>query len=249
MTPTPKRFSRRLENDSYATLAQRPLYSLIFILPALLFFQIGASVYGSRLLAPRDLGKLLGLFGATAPYIPPLFILLVLLIQHAMHRHPWTLKPKVLLGMLGESLVYVVPLYGVSFLSRKLMGTLQSAPAVADPESRLQDFLHAVGAGIYEEFLFRLVLISLVALVFVDLLEQKRKIVLPVAVVVSALLFSLYHHSGEQLMDPASLPWDQVVYRTLAGLWLGVVFAYRGFGIAVGAHALFNVSQVLWRMM
>ena len=102
----------------------------------------------------------------------------------------------------------------------------------------------AVGAGIYEEFLFRLWLICLSLLVFVDLLKLRREAVASVAVVLGGALFSLYHFSGEQMAWEV-FPWGLFVFRAMAGWYLGALFCLRGFGITVGAHALFNVFVVL----
>ncbi len=47
----------------YAELTHRPMNCLAFILPGLVFFQIGTAWYGTELLAPMHLNRLLGLFG------------------------------------------------------------------------------------------------------------------------------------------------------------------------------------------
>jgi membrane protease YdiL (CAAX protease family) len=55
---------------------------------------------------------------------------------------------------------------------------------------------------------------------------------------VSALLFSTAHHIG-----PVGEPFHGYVFvfRTLAGVFFAVVYQYRGFGIAVGAHAFYDI--------
>ena len=68
------------QRETYRWQTHRPLNCLAFILPMLLVFQLAAALYGTSLLAPRDLGRLLKHFGATAAYLPPLFIVLVLVL-------------------------------------------------------------------------------------------------------------------------------------------------------------------------
>jgi len=109
-----RRSSRRHEGYTWQT--HRPLNCLVFILPMLLFFQIGTAYYGTTLLAPRHLGKILKYFGATAAYLPALLIVAVLLIQHVLSREKWTAEPKALAGMFGESVLWTTPLIAMSYL-------------------------------------------------------------------------------------------------------------------------------------
>ncbi len=119
----------------------------------------------------------------------------------------------------------------------KSLGVRFATAEVAIPTGVLSQIITYVGAGIYEEVLFRLFLITgLVALLkycFVPALAA-----MPLAVVGSALLFAGAHHFGEfgEPMDPY-----RFLYRTTAGLYFALLFWWRGFGIAVGAHAVYDV--------
>src|SRR5262249_48259180 len=94
-----------------------------------------------------------------------------------------------------------------------------------------------VGAGIYEEAIFRLGL-------FTALYWVLKKIspfpLFPfvLAAAVSALLFAAAHHAG-----PHGEKFDGYVFlfRALAGVYFAFVYQLRGFGIAVGAHAGYDV--------
>jgi membrane protease YdiL (CAAX protease family) len=63
-----------------------------------------------------------------------------------------------------------------------------------------------------------------------------------VAIVLSAVVFSLFHHLGAGA-PPFSRP--QFVFRVFAGVVLGVLFAVRGFGVCVYAHAMYDVHYYL----
>jgi membrane protease YdiL (CAAX protease family) len=54
----------------------------------------------------------------------------------------------------------------------------------------------------------------------------------------SALLFSAAHHVG-----PYGQPYSNYlfVFRLIAGLYFAGLFQARGFGVAVGAHACYNL--------
>lgn len=101
------------------------------------------------------------------------------------------------------------------------------------------DLVGSLGAGIFEELVFRLGLMS--ALVWIGV-RAIRAWSLPVwivgvfAVVVSALVFSWFHHlCGE--------PFERTrfLFRTMAGLLLGLLMWGRGYGVCVYTHTVYNV--------
>lgn len=238
--PSANQAEKPIRSDAYRLQTLRPLNCMVFILPMLLIFQLGAAIYGTNLLAPRDLHKLLKYFGASAVYLPGLFVVIVLLAQHLLHKDPWELHPRVFAGMFGESIIWMIPLVVMAQLSQRLVPHQAMA---ADPSIQdwLQKVMLAFGAGVYEEFLFRLVFISIVMLIFVDLMMIKQKDIVAVAgVIFGAVAFSLYHFSAAQ-MHWAGFPWGNFIFRWLAGVYLGGLYVFRGYGIAVGAHAFYNI--------
>ena len=97
----------------------------------------------------------------------------------------------------------------------------------------------SMGAGIFEELVFRLGLMSLIAWLG---MRAVRAWSLPVwlaglfAVLVSALVFSWFHHvCGE--------PFERgvFVFRTMAGVLLGVLMWARGYGVCVYTHTFYNI--------
>jgi len=231
--------------ETYYDQTQRPLNCLWFVLPIILTYHLGALWCGTGLLAPRDIAKLLQYFGARAWwYLPGSAVIVVLLLQHwFQHRRcPW--RPRVLLGMFVESLVGVLPLIVIDHLTGMVMSQLAAGD---NGQGVFRHVLIALGAGLYEEFVFRLVFISVVLLVLVDVLGLKQRITAPVAVVLSATLFSLYHFRSGRL-DWGSFPWSLFIFRTVAGCYLGGLYVLRGFGIAVGAHIFWNLYTMLWRL-
>ena len=104
-----------------------------------------------------------------------------------------------------------------------------------------------IGAGIYEELIFRLVLICLLMLLFQDIFKLDHKNSIILSVLISAALFSAHHHidflSGRlNPADPFNL--TRFVFRTLAGVYFAVLFAIPGFGITAGTHAFYNIITV-----
>jgi membrane protease YdiL (CAAX protease family) len=99
---------------------------------------------------------------------------------------------------------------------------------------RLVAFL---GAGIYEEVLFRLMLLPccVAALTRVGVPRAKS---LVAAVIVTSLVFALAHYIG-----PHGDRWQSFsfLFRAVAGSFFATLFVYRGFGIAAGAHAGYDI--------
>jgi hypothetical protein len=98
----------------------------------------------------------------------------------------------------------------------------------------------ALGAGIYEELLFRLILISLFLLIFEKLIGGKKSVHTVIAVFLSAVLFSGFHYLGGR----EAMTMDSFAYRFYAGVILGVLFIGRGIGVASYTHAIYNLLLI-----
>ena len=111
------------------------------------------------------------------------------------------------------------------------------ARLIGHAEALAPELIAAAGAGVYEEAVFRLILLGGMILILTRYFGADPRWVVPVAIVVSAVLFSYAHHGigGE--------PWDRRIFliRTAMGLFLGGIYWARGIGIAVYSHALYNV--------
>jgi membrane protease YdiL (CAAX protease family) len=109
-------------------------------------------------------------------------------------------------------------------------------PLAALPELPRR-ILGGIGAGIYEEFLFRFLLLGGMLLVLHRGLGANPVWSVPLAIVASAAAFSYAHHVIGR--EPYSVP--VFLYRGLMGVILGTAFTMRGLGIVVYAHALYNL--------
>jgi hypothetical protein len=108
----------------------------------------------------------------------------------------------------------------------------------------LVDIVTGIGAGIYEELVFRLILICLLMLLFQDLLGMPRMRSVIFSVLISAALFSAHHHiffvNGSFGVGEVFTV-AKFIFRTLAGVYFAILFAIRGFGITAGTHAFYNI--------
>jgi len=137
--------------------------------------------------------------------------------------------------LLVESAIYGVTLGPLVNLMRSgVMPKLSLAPQ----QDLVTDLLLSVGAGVYEEVFFRLLLMSVSYVVLVRWLGVPRLSALAGALAISAIAFSAFHYLGPY-GDPFEL--TSFVFRALAGAVLGMLFATRGLAVAVYAHAFYDV--------
>ena len=150
-------------------------------------------------------------------------------------------------GTLGimflESLVLAL-LFGVivGTATAQLVGPLRAMAAGGGldggPVARLT---LSLGAGLYEELLFCVVIVALLSqgLKLLGLAKVPAGIL---AVLVGALLFSAFHYIGP-LGEPLQL--ESFVFRALAGVAFSALYLTRGFGITAWTHALYDVAVLL----
>jgi hypothetical protein len=96
----------------------------------------------------------------------------------------------------------------------------------------------SLGAGIYEEILFRVMLVGALAVAAQRVLGWRRAPAGIAAALIGALIFSAFHYVG-----PYGDPWQlhSFAFRFVAGLGFSALYLLRGFGITAWTHALYDV--------
>ena len=113
------------------------------------------------------------------------------------------------------------------------------------PGMRLGDvFVMSLGAGVWEEAVFRLGIMTGVVMLLERLLGLGRWLAVTIALLVSSALFSAMHHIPPY-GDPLQL--GVFTFRVLAGCFFGLIYWTRGFAIAVYTHAIYDVYVLLLR--
>lgn len=234
----------------YFTESRAPRYSLLFALPLLLAYE-GLAWF---LTDPAEGG----LRNGADVIIKSLFLALggqrgllafevliaglgIWLVMRDWHRNRGPLRPAVFGGMLLESAVLAV-LVGmvVGRATNSLLQMLAVGQAAAlDLPNQL---MISLGAGIYEELLFRVVLVGALAVAGTRLMGWSPRTAGVVAALTGALIFSAFHYIGAY-GDPLELP--SFLFRFLAGLVFSGIYLLRGFGIAAWSHALYDVFIAL----
>lgn len=123
-----------------------------------------------------------------------------------------------------------------------------AAGSAAASHSLMANIVTGVGAGIYEELVFRLILICLLMMFFQDLIGLSHSNAIVSSVLISAALFSAHHHIivlDGQVGRSAAFNWAEFGFRTMAGVYFAGLFALRGFGITAGTHAFYDIIATL----
>ena len=222
--------------DDYWSLSRTPLTSLVFTLPLVLAYEGGVLWLGRG--SPRNgadvwLRQFLDVIGFGSYFLLPVLTLLGLLAWHHIEHDRWRFSPLVLAGMAFESFVWAGMLVGIARLQHRLWPL-----GIADGVSGiLARFVGYCGAGLYEEVLFRLILLPIVIWVF-ERAGLSTAAAALWSVILTSLLFSTAHYVGP-LGDTFEL--YSFTFRTLAGIFFATLFVTRGFGIAAGAHAAYDM--------
>jgi membrane protease YdiL (CAAX protease family) len=235
----------------YWSQSQRPLAGLFFAGPLLLIYETGVILLGPS--APRngidtllrEQLKVLGFRPQLDYFLLPVLTVGILLGRHYISRQPWRVSRTVLVGMGGESLMLAIALWLSWGLYRFFLhaiahsvGLNVSARNVAGWLGTLNSYF---GAGIYEELFFRMILLNLVVAMLAWLRAGRRASLIG-GVVLSSVLFSAAHYVGAYGDE---FRWLTFCFRFLAGAFFALLYLYRGFGIAAGTHALYDVLVFL----
>lgn len=226
--------------------SQQPLASLVFLLPLLALYEVGAIIYttdpetGVRvsILARSFMLQFLEWFGVVGDYLPGLAVIVVLLCWHIAVRDRWRFEPKLYAAMYVESVALAIPLLMFGLLIGPRQPAAAFSAAAPDPSalSWQAGVVFSIGAGVYEELVFRLAAIALLHMAFVDVLGVGEKRGALLSVVCSAVLFAAYHFSAG---DPFT--WPKFVFFFAAGMYFAIIFVMRGFGIVVATHAFYDI--------
>lgn len=230
----------------YARESARPLVSLVFVAPLLIIYELGILLLGPHALrngADTWLRNFLESLGFGQYFLLPLLTCAILLAWHHTRHEPWSLKSGVLPTMVLESLLFAGLLFAVAHVQRALWtpvpGSIVCATGNGISAGIVARLIGYCGAGIYEELLFRLMLLSATAggLKWSGLSWRSSWIW---GIVMTSLIFSAAHY---ELFTTGGYAFDlrSFIFRFLAGSFFATLFVLRSFGIAVGTHALYDI--------
>ncbi len=195
--------------------------------------------------------------GVTGYYLPGLVVVAVLFSWHTVRQDPWKPEPKLYALMWVEATLLALVLFVFAMAlfrgaahpqsgTTEAMQSVQSVTSlsVADgPHDWKAQLILPIGAGIYEELVFRLIAIAVLHLLLVDVLALPDQYGAVGAVGLSAVAFAMYHFNAGNPFE-----WGKFAFYTAAGLYFAAVYVLRGFGIVAAVHAMYDIMVVLAKM-
>lgn len=230
---------------SYQQHTRDPLFGIVVIIPLALYYEIAMFLLhrgmesGIRNAADvmfKRLFESIGFDGPLAGILLFLCLFVITAVLKGAHRSKtgirirWKYYP----FMLAESTLYAGLLFALMAVSMNLL----QAPALAMSPF---DIAYSLGAGVYEELLFRAILLQGL-LLLAEKLPGNSGIWKAGMLLLTALLFSGAHYFGAA---GDTFTWLSFTARTLGGLVLGLVYMLRGLGPAVYTHAIYDIFTLI----
>ena len=240
--------------DKYWELSRSPRYSLLFAVPLLFVYELLVLALshgtGGGVRNGADVLLQQAVYAIAGRYEPIVFGILVLgigawLVVRDSRAHRGPIRRGIFLGMLAEAIVLAAA-FGtvVGFITANLLhltGYLAIPGGGGSPiqhSSLATRVMLSLGAGIYEELLFRVIIAGTLDAIAQRVLGWGRWVSGIFAVIISATVFSAAHYIGPY-GDPLQL--QSFVYRLIGGMVFSALYLTRGFGITAWTHALYDL--------
>lgn len=239
--------------SGYYAVSRSHRYSILFALPLLIGYEALAALLaqpGKPELRNGADAILRGLFVLVAgQYGSTIFMAAVVLIGlglviRDMKRNGGGLRPGIFAGMLVEAVV-LAAVFGfvIGLTTAKLLGSLHALSlGPIERTSWTTRLMLSLGAGLYEELFFRVLLVGGLAAGARIVLGLGRRGAGILAAVVGAFVFSAFHYIGPY---GDQLQLQSFVFRFLSGLAFSGLYLLRGFGITAWTHALYDAFLLL----
>ena len=227
----------------YLVESRRPLTSLAFLAVPLLVYELGVLTLGPSAVQNGVDAWLRGWLqhlGFGQYFLLPVLTVSGLLAWHHTTGDPWRVSWGVAWGMLVECTLLAAVLLVIAQLQFSLLDRMIAPAAIEgmispDVKQSLGELIGFLGAGIYEEVLFRLILLAICS-AMIGMIGATERWKTIGAVAVTSVAFSAAH-----LLGGESFQLYAFLFRIVAGVFFAVLFLRRGFGIAAGAHAGYDI--------
>lgn len=237
--------------NRYLQFSSSAYYGVVAAIPMLIAYDLLLRIGGVpgvgevRNLGDVWLREILKSLDIRQSHATMVMLFLLLLSIPVVRRHGLRLHRNYLLLMGVEALAYGL-LLGVlqqayTAISFFMVDRLSTAAAMPLSAGVTQNIALSIGAGLFEEFIFRVILVWV--------LLQISRFLLPgslawlAAIVSAAFLFSAAHYIGA--MGDA-FAWHSFWFRFGAGLIFTGLYYWRGFAVTAYTHALYNIQLLLF---
>ena len=208
---------------------------MLFIYEMMCFIQFFGNTFVIRNGADVLIRQLFDGFGRYAELVYGLFLFIIILNIMYLNRKvikDGRLKFSFLFYMLIESIFWSLGFILAMSVSENLLLSILERNII--PEQ----FYLAIGAGIWEELVFRVGLIGLILIFMIRIVGYNGIFSALLAIIISSVLFSLFHYLGP---FTEIFAFKSFYLRTFAGIFLGSLYLFRGFGIVVYTHIIYDI--------
>jgi len=233
----------------YFSYSKNILSSILFIFPLLLlyefisFFKFNNADITIRNTADTILRDFIKLFTENVFLVQSIVILLFLVSYYIYNKndsnnHEFNIKYISFMYIEGFflGLLLVFFLNGINVFQRL---------DVFQYNDYIISFYLCLGAGIWEEILFRLIIFNLF-IYFTSFFFKHAFISLLLSIFISSVIFSLFHYIGS-FSDTFTL--YSFIIRFVGGIYLAVIYYYRGLGIAMFSHFIYDFLIVSYPLI
>jgi membrane protease YdiL (CAAX protease family) len=234
----------------YHVLTKGLLYSFLAALPLFIIYEVLIMLTAPttevvvRISVDVWFKQLLQLFGLDALNISLLLVLIAgIFILIRKRRELNDLRVSYFIVILVESIAWavLVALVSSTLTSWILPGMAEQSAGSAVQLSYIQQLALSLGAGLYEELFFRVLLVSAFIWIFSKWFGAKSWASYISAILLSAVLFSAVHYTGN-MGDLFTM--SSFLFRFLFGVILNGIYVWRGFGVAAWTHAIYDVIVI-----
>lgn len=243
----------KVRRTSYLAVSRAPRYSILFALPLLLAYEALAALLAhpgkNELRNGADVILRSAFTAVAGSYGPAIFMAAVVLLGVGLVVRDMRLsgdrpRPIIFTGMLAESAA-LAAVFGlvVGVTTAKLLGSFHALSITPlNSMSWPTRLMLSLGAGLYEELFFRVLLVTGLAAGARTVLGLGKRGAGVLAAIVGAFIFSAFHYIGPY-GDPLQL--QSFTFRMLSGLAFSGLYLLRGFGITAWTHALYDSFLLL----
>ena len=224
---------------NYFDYSKNILVGIIFILPFLFVYEIICLIYfkyseyeirNTADIILHDIFNIFGDYSQISYSLSLLFIVAILYFVNIKKNRKFKIitLPLFLIALEGLMYGFILTLILNDSNIFNLEGLYQS--------DLLLNLYLCIGAGIWEEILFRLLLINVIifTLQYIDISTFFSVLI---SIVISSILFSSFHYIGS-LSDTFTM--YTFLYRFLGGIYLSILYYYRGIGISMMSHFIYD---------
>jgi hypothetical protein len=228
--------------QDYLQKSKSPFYSFIITLPIFLLYELGLLLMrGTEFSYIKNgadvlIEDMIATLGFDIFYISSsIFLLAFFIIAYYQKKNydSFTIYKSYLSIMLFESFVYALLLF-------LLLGNMSLYLMDISVEDIKFNIILSLGAGIYEELIFRVfsifILYKFISFIFKSMRHFSTQFS---ALLLSSILFSLFHFMGTE-----SFSQEAFTIRFIAGILLGILYINRGFGITAITHSFYDIFVI-----